>query len=132
MSTNGEFKDDYGRTKYIPEDDRDALKNIAVLSLLSNFGLAPSEVNNIAKNAIRTAKRNAITESTSDGKKKEELQGYDNKSEMKRYDPDLYEETFGKGSADYESDQEEKKLKSEEKKAEREAEDEEYGYTPKK
>ena len=132
LSTNGEFKDDYGRTKYIPEDDRDALKNIAVLSLLSNFGLAPSEVNNIAKNAIRTAKRNAITESTSDGKKKEELQGYDNKSEMKRYDPDLYEETFGKGSADYESDQEEKKLKSEEKKAEREAEDEEYGYTPKK
>ena len=132
MSTNGEFKDDYGRTKYIPEDDRDALKNIAVLSLLSNFGLAPSEVNNIAKNAIRTAKRNAITESTSDGKKKEELQGYDNKSEMKRYDPDLYEETFGKGSADYEADQEEKKLKSEEKKAEREAEDEEYGYTPKK
>ena len=132
LSTNGEFKDDYGRTKYIPEDDRDALKNIAVLSLLSNFGLAPSEVNNIAKNAIRTAKRNAITESTSDGKKKEELQGYDNKSEMKRYDPDLYEETFGKGSADYEADQEEKKLKSEEKKAEREAEDEEYGYTPKK
>lgn len=63
-------------------------------------------------------------------KLKKLLKGYDNKSEMKRYDPDLYEQTFGEGSEYYR----ENRAKIEAEKALRnklqEIEDRERGYSP--
>jgi len=59
LSATGHFKDEYGRDKYISQSDQDALKTIGAISLISNFGLAPAEVNTIAKNAVKYAEKNA-------------------------------------------------------------------------
>jgi GNAT superfamily N-acetyltransferase len=68
--------------------------------------------------------------------KKEEmkklLQGYDNKTDMKRYDPRLYEETFGENSEYYRKNEAEMEVEKELNKLLREKEDEEMGYTPTK
>jgi hypothetical protein len=59
------------------------------------------------------------------------LEGYENKTDMKRYDPELYERNFGEGSEYYEltkeKREEQKKLDEEEQKEK----DAEYGYTGK-
>ena len=55
-------------------------------------------------------------------KLEEQLQGYDSKSDMKRYDPDLYDKTFG------EEDDAEKEVKSDLRKEKRQMKDEEYNY----
>jgi GNAT superfamily N-acetyltransferase len=68
--------------------------------------------------------------------KKEELndllKGYDSKSDMKRYDPKLYEKTFGKKSKYYKKYRNEIEAEDIIRKKEREIEDKKYGYTPKK
>jgi len=56
------------------------------------------------------------------------LEGYENKSDMKRYNPRLYEQNFGEGSEYYELT---KEKRAEEKKAneeEQKEKDAEYGY----
>jgi len=56
------------------------------------------------------------------------LEGYENKTDMKRYDPELYERNFGEGSEYYEltkEKREEQKMLEEEKQQEKDAE---YGY----
>jgi len=60
-------------------------------------------------------------------KLEEQLQGYDNKSDMKRYDPDLYDKTFGD-----EEDNVEKEVKSDLTKEKRRIEDEENDYSKRK
>jgi hypothetical protein len=57
------------------------------------------------------------------------LQGYDNRTDMKRYDPELYEQTFGKGSPTYEIDKMMKDMEKQEKEMEQQMEDMMYGYT---
>ena len=65
-----------------------------------------------------------------DEKMKELLQGYDNKSDMKRYDPDLYEENFGENSEYYLENKAEMEVEKELNKKLQEIEDDERGYTP--
>jgi hypothetical protein len=65
-------------------------------------------------------------------KLEEMLQGYDSKSDMKRYDPDLYEKTFGEGSDYYEKNNTEKEVKSDLTKEKKIIEDEEYDYSKRK
>ena len=133
LSATGRFKDEYGRDKYISEDDREALKVIGAISLISNFGLAPAEVNTIAKNAVKYAEKNASTKTPEEVRGKSlMLHGYDNAKEMKRYDPDLYDKTFGKDSPLYESEKKFKELKKEQRQKEIEAEDLRRGYQPKR
>jgi hypothetical protein len=55
------FKDDFGRTKYASQRHREALELLFVPAIMSNIGLAPSEVNSIVRNTVADAKRNAST-----------------------------------------------------------------------
>jgi hypothetical protein len=59
------------------------------------------------------------------------LGGYDSKEDLKRYDPDLYEENFGENSDYYETHQAEVKAEKLFDKMMKQTKDEEYGYTPK-
>ena len=61
------------------------------------------------------------------------LKGYQNKSEMKRYDPILYEETFGEGSEYYEQNKEKESVEKQMRKRIQDMKDEARGYVkPKK
>jgi hypothetical protein len=57
---------------------------------------------------------------------------YENLTDLKRYNPDLYEKNFGKGSEYYELSKSKKELDKMFKAKEREIKDEEFGYVPKK
>jgi hypothetical protein len=129
LANTGEFTDDFGNTKKISGNDQDVLKNMIGLAALVNIGLAPSEVNNVVRNTVKVAKRDA--ETTEKIKMRTLLQGYESKGDMKRYDPKLYEETFGPGSDYYESTKEEREMKKEEKEERRKEKDEEFGYRKK-
>jgi hypothetical protein len=59
------------------------------------------------------------------------LGGYDSKEDLKRYDPDLYEQNFGEGSDYYYSHQAEVKAEKLFDKMMKKTKDEKYGYTPK-
>jgi len=61
----------------------------------------------------------------------EKLQGYENESDMKRYDPELWEETFGPNAPDYNAEQAKKNIKKAKDSLERAMKDEMYNYTPK-
>ena len=62
---------------------------------------------------------------------KELLQGYENREDMKRYDPKLYEETFGESSDWYENHIDQKEAKALKKAKERDAKDDINNYVPK-
>ena len=134
LSNTGEYKDDYGRIRHISESDREALKTIGIISLLSNFGLAPSEVNSISRYAVSYAKKKSSSVKGGQSDKQEVkdlLEGYDSKSDMERYDPVLYKKNFGKNSDYYKAHKDELDLKKEERDAERKEKDLEYNYAPK-
>lgn len=56
---------------------------------------------------------------------------YDNLTDLKRYNPDLYEKNFGKGSEWYELNKPKKEAEKLFKDKKREEKDEEFGYNPK-
>jgi hypothetical protein len=58
------------------------------------------------------------------------LGGYDNKTDLKRYDPELYEQNFGDNSEYYLKNQAEMEVEKELNKKLQELEDEKMGYTP--
>jgi hypothetical protein len=61
---------------------------------------------------------------------KEMLQGYDNETDMKRYDRDLWEMTFGQNSAGYDEREAKKEIKRQKRKLKRKMKDEMYNYMP--
>lgn len=63
---------------------------------------------------------------------KEMLHGYENKTDMKRYNPELYEQVFGEKSPGYDAEQAKRKIEKEKEDLERKRKDEFYDYTPKK
>jgi hypothetical protein len=63
---------------------------------------------------------------------KERLQGYDNQTDMKRYDYDLWVKQFGEGAVDYNDREALKEIKRAKSKLKRQMKDEYYDYTPKK
>jgi hypothetical protein len=208
LSAGLPYEDDYGRKKYLSEEDRDAIGMLIPIAIVSNLGLTPSEVNSIVRSSLADAKRSASTveggktredvelEKRAEGisgerkekleqgkqdkinaleqlkndevdadkikaiedmidelsmsdeekkaiqsekkkmkvekdeKMKELLQGYDNKTDMKRYDPELYEQTFGENSQYYLENKAEMEVEKELNKKLQEMEDEERGYTP--
>ena len=208
LSAGLPYEDDYGRKKYLSEEDRDAIGMLIPIAIVSNLGLTPSEVNSIVRSSLADAKRSASTveggktredvelEKRAEGisgerkekleqgkqdkisaleqlkndevdadkikaiedmidelsmtdeekkavqsekkkmkvekdeKMKELLQGYDNKTDMKRYDPELYEQTFGENSEYYLENKAEMEVEKELNKKLQEMEDEERGYTP--
>jgi hypothetical protein len=58
------------------------------------------------------------------------LQGYENKTEMKRYDPDLYERTFGEDSRYYIENKEKNEVEKSLEKIIQEEEDRKRGFVP--
>jgi GNAT superfamily N-acetyltransferase len=136
LAYNGKFTDEYGRDKKITDENMNTLKYLIGPAILTNIGLAPTEVNTIVRNSIKTAKRNAaVPINSSDRMKKILLQGYKTREEMRRYDPDLYEKTFGKeGLEKYVLPTEviKREMNKEMRDVERDMKDRIYNYTPKK
>jgi hypothetical protein len=185
LSATGEYKDDFGKTKQISEENRQALTQMIAPVFVANFtGLAGPETATVGRNVVRIAKKKGATpeeiqemreqveliqkmvdEATSPEEvesaeamldrvenperyegEKEELKAmkekllideetgtvYENLTDLKRYNPDLYEKNFGKGSEYYELSKPKKELDKMFKAKEREIKDEEFGYVPKK
>jgi hypothetical protein len=185
LSATGEYKDDFGKTKQISEENRQAITQMIAPALVANVtGLAGPEVATVGRNVVRIAKKKGATseeiqemreqveliqrmvdEATSPEEvesaeamldrvenperyegEKEELKAmkerllvdeetgtvYENLTDLKRYNPELYEKNFGEGSEYYELSKPKKQLDKMFKAKEREIKDEEFGYVPKK
>ena len=124
LSVGKKYTDDFGRVKNISDNDAEALSMLIAPSLLLNIGLAPSEVGSVVRNAVSDAKRNSSTKSPD---KKDEM----SKTDMKRYYPERYEQLYGKGSVNYEAEQEKKKAEKEKEELQQKLKDERYGYQEK-
>jgi hypothetical protein len=130
LAAGGSYEDDYGRKKYLSEKDRDAIATLIPIAIVSNIGLAPSEVNSIVRSSLSDAKRSGTTVESEQSKSKSEeskIMGLD-KEDLKRYYPDIYEEYYGEGTPDAEQ----RKLDKEEADIERKMKDEYYNYVPEK
>ena len=115
LAAGGSYEDGYGRKKELSEEDRDAIAKLIPIAIMSNLGLAPSEVNSIVRSSLADAKRGKSEDS--------KIMGL-NKEDLKRYYPDIYQEYYGEETID----EDEKKLKKEQDQIEREEKDEYYDY----
>ena len=110
-------------------------RNIRVpLEIIGNAGYIPlyKDVRKLVMKNLYSDLANA--ESNLANKKmaeKEKLQGYETEGDMKRYDPDMWNETFGPSSEGYDEREAKKNIKREEQRMKRAIKDEEYNYTPK-
>ena len=105
------------------------------LELLGNMGMVPlyKDIRKIVMDQMYKDLENAEKKSADKKQaEKEMLRGYENKTDMKRYDPELYDEVFGKGSSTYKEDQAKKKIKKEKEDLKRRMKDDFYDYVPKK
>jgi hypothetical protein len=96
-----DYKDDFGRTKYISEEDSDILKNFVMLNILSSVGIASPEIKTMTRRTLANVKRRSTTnESGIKGKKVSSGSSRSsrgragranlmNKSDMKKYFPEL-------------------------------------------
>jgi len=104
------------------------------LEILGNAGLIPI-YKDIRKAVMKDIYKDLEkAEKTLGDKKKiktEKLQGYETESDMKRYDPQLWDRTFGEDAVDYDEKQAEKALKKAKDSLERAMKDDMYNYTPK-
>jgi hypothetical protein len=104
------------------------------LELLGNLGFVPlyKDVRKIALDQIygdlSRAKRALKDKKKA---KKEMLQGYDSESDMKRYDRELWERTFGENSRGYDDRQALKEIEKAQRKIKQQLKDDLYNYTPK-
>jgi hypothetical protein len=195
LAATGEYTDDFGKEKTISEKDRQALLPFVGAAILSNVGLAPTEVSSVVKYAVKAAKTKTKTpeekaaekdreiqkeeetyqkiealdrlrenatsqeeldaidikaaelEATPEEKKlmkadneaekelKKELltdpdtgEEYDNETELKRYNPTLYNQNFGPQSEWYQDHKAEKEVQKKLNKEIRKMEDAEEGY----
>ena len=56
-----DYKDDFGRTKYISEDDSDILKKFVRLNILSSVGIASPEIKTMTRRTLAKVKRRSTT-----------------------------------------------------------------------
>jgi hypothetical protein len=130
-----DYKDDFGRTKYITEEDADILKNFVLLNILSSVGLASPEIKTMTRRTLANVKRRSSTNES--GIKREKGSGTRssgsgapktiNKTDMKKYFPDMYNELYGPESPTYEVEQEVKAFEKEQRKMEEQIKKEIYG-----
>lgn len=104
-------------------DEIDADKIKAIDDMIEMLSMTDEE-----KKAAKSDRMRAKREK--EEKMKELLGGYDNKTDLKRYDPELYEENFGENSEYYLENQAEMEVEKELNKKLQELEDEKMGYTP--
>lgn len=105
------------------------------LEILGNAGLIPL-YKDVRKEVMKSIYKDLeVAQENADNKaevKREKLQGYENEGDMKRYDPELWDRTFGKDAPDYDVRQAEKALKKAQDSVERAMKDEMYNYIPRK
>lgn len=70
LSSGGSFTDKFGKEKYLDQKAQKAIGQLAPVAFLTMFGLVPSEVNSVVRNAVKIAKRE--DSSTIEGGKSEE------------------------------------------------------------
>jgi hypothetical protein len=139
LSTTGEYKDNFGKKKYISDDRKEALRLLIGPAILTNIGLLPVEVNSVVRSSISAAKKKSSTKEGGaavkdyesemiDRMEEDLLDGYENKSEMKRYNPRLYEQNFGERSEYYELTKEKREEQKKAREEEQKEKDAEYGY----
>ena len=124
ISTTGSYKDKYGKTREVDPSVKGEVGANAFLYFLYGLGGLPSEAGSIIKYNVKSYKK----EQQKDEKRK--LQGYKNKSEMKRYDRELWEMTYGEKSPGYKEREAEREAKKLERKLLQQERDKEYNYTP--
>ena len=103
------------------------------LEIFGNLGAIPlyKEIRKVVMKDIY--KSLADAEKNAGDKKKaelEKLQGFETEGDMKRYDPALWDRTYGPSSEGYDARQAEKALKREKERMERAIKDAEYNYVP--
>tara|TARA_R100000935_G_C2840413_1_gene170695 strand:+ start:1111 stop:8316 length:7206 start_codon:yes stop_codon:yes gene_type:complete len=104
------------------------------LELLGNLGFVPlyKDVRKIALDQIYgdlTRAKRALKDKKK--AKKEMLQGYGSESDMKRYDRELWDRTFGPNSIGYDERQALKEIEKVQRKIKQQLKDDLYNYTPK-
>jgi hypothetical protein len=91
LSASGTYEDNFGNEKQVSDSDRKALSMLLVPAVLTNIGLAPSEVNTVVRDAIKYSKQKGKSEKapkkTSEPKKEKPSSSFGKKS------------GFGKGSS---------------------------------
>jgi len=140
LAQTGTYKDDFGKEKQISSDSQDALKKLVGPALLTNIGMAPSELASVIRNAVSMAKKKTSGEKSAEKAQtaaasaarsgRNLLEGYDSRESMRRYNPRLYEQTFGKKSDWYKEHKSEMEQKKKERQAERKAQDIKENYHP--
>lgn len=100
------------------------------LEILGNAGLIPlyKDVRKIVLADIYKDLNNAKKSVTKKDIEKSKLQGYSNREDMKRYDPELYESTYGEGSVGYDEKQAEREIKKAQESIDRKMKDDFYNY----
>jgi len=58
LAATGEYTDDFNKKHTISEESQSQIAKLLPFAMLSNMGLAPSEVNTVVKNAVKYAKKN--------------------------------------------------------------------------
>jgi hypothetical protein len=117
----------------IEREDRTVKERIP-LEVLGNLGFIPlyKDVRKVVNSSIYSSIKEA--ERATKAKERREadlLGGYENKTDLKRYDPELYEKNFGENSEWYKSTKEEREQKEKEAKEEQAIKDRMYNYSPK-
>ena len=103
------------------------------LEILGNAGLVPlykdirKAVMKEIYSGLEKADKNAADKKQA---KLERLHGYQNQEDMKRYDPELWDKTFGPNAPDYNVEQAKRQLKKTKDSLERAMKDDIYNYTP--
>jgi hypothetical protein len=87
LSVTGEYTDDFGKKKTISSDAQDALKMLIVPALMTNVGLAPSEVNTIVRYGIKDSKKAR----KSSQEKKEKVERTEDREENKQQKLEAFE-----------------------------------------
>jgi len=104
------------------------------LEILGNMGLIPlyKEAKDVLMSQIYSSLEQEIKAEKISAKEreieKEKLGKYETRTDMKRYDPELYEKTFGPGSPGYDAEKAKKKLAEEKNEAKRAEKDKYFGY----
>ena len=118
----------------IEREDRTVRERIP-LEILGNLGYIPlyKDVRKIVNSSIYSSIKEAEKVAKRVKQREDDLLGgYENKTDLKRYNPKLYEKNFGEGSEWYESTKEEREEKKRQQKEERAMKDRLYNYKPKK
>ena len=86
----------------------------------------------VMKNMYKDIKQSERMSEYNKTLEQEKLQGYKNKSDMKTYNPDLYELTFGELAPDYDEIKAKRELEKQKRDIEKALKDDYYNYQPRK